>query len=300
VRFLRVGLVRVGVALALVAGWLAGGVATAPAASAAACSGSTGVTVVVDFAALGGGIRVGCAAGSPSSGLDALQAAGFSYTTVPGQFGFVCQINLLPPDPCNGVPPPNLYWSYWHAQRGGSWTYSSEGAGTFTPPPGSVEGWAFGAGKQPGIAPPARPAPPPTTSTPRPTTAAPTTARPTTTRPTTAGPNAAAAGSSGTALPGTQAGAGSASGTGRPATSTRAGAHPASSTPSGTGSPAATATVTSPPDSPSAGDGTGPPGNAADQRPAGISPGLVVGLMLIATLVGLTLLTRRRRARNSA
>jgi hypothetical protein len=256
------------------------------------------VTVVVDFAALGGGVRVGCAAGSPGSGLLALLAAGFSYSFVPRQPGFVCQINRLPPpDPCNGAPPPTAYWSYWHARPGGSWTYSSEGAGTFMPPPGSVEGWAFGDGqKQPGIAPPARPAPPPTTSAPRPTTAQPTTARPTKTRPTAAGPNAATAGSSRPAQPG----ASSTAGTGRPATPARAGAHPASRTPSATGSPAPTATVTSPSGPPGTGAGTGPPADAADQRPAGISPGLVVGLVLIAALVGLTLLTRWRRSRNSA
>jgi hypothetical protein len=280
--------------LAFVAGGLVGGVVTAPTASAAACSGSTGVTVVVDFAALGGGIRVGCAAGSPGSGLLALAAVGFSYQFVPGQPGLVCQISGLP-DPCNGAPV-TAYWSYWHAQRGGSWAYSSEGAGTFTPPPGSVEGWAFGAGKQPGIAPPARAAPPTTTSAPRPTTARPPTPRPPTTRAATS-----ASGPSRPAQPGTRAGAGPTAGSGvRPATSARAGAHPASRTPSATGSPAPTTTVTPPPSSRGAGDGPGPPGNAADQRPAGISPGLVVGLVLIAALVGLTLLTRWRRARDSA
>ena len=33
---------------------------------------------MVDFGVLGGGIRVGCAAGSPSNGVDALRGAGFS------------------------------------------------------------------------------------------------------------------------------------------------------------------------------------------------------------------------------
>jgi hypothetical protein len=289
VDFVRTGLVRVGIALALVAGGSAGGVAVAPAARAAACSGSTGVTVVVDFAALGGGIRVGCASGSPSSGLDALQAAGFRPGFVPGQFGFVCQINELPTS-CNGAPPATEYWSYWHAKPGGSWTYSNEGAATFTPPSGSVEGWAFGAGKWPGIAPPARAAPPTTTSAPRPTTA-----RPTTTRPTTAAPD-----STSPAQPGPPAAAGSTPGTHRPANSARAGTHPRG-TPSATASPATTVTATGTPSPGLSGtaDGTGPPANAADQRPAGINPGLVVGLVLITTLVGLTLLTRWRRARDS-
>ncbi|HYT10440.1 MAG TPA: hypothetical protein VEL73_07235, partial [Mycobacteriales bacterium] len=95
----------------------------------------------------------------PGSGLVALGGAGFSYSFVPRQPGFVCQIASLP-DPCNGAPA-TAYWSYWHARRGGSWTYSSSGAGSYDPAPGSVEGWAFGSGAQPGIAPPAAPAPPP-------------------------------------------------------------------------------------------------------------------------------------------
>ena len=39
---------------------------------------------------------------------------------------------------------------------GGSWTYSTSGAGSRMPPPGSVEGWAFGDDAEPGVDPPAR------------------------------------------------------------------------------------------------------------------------------------------------
>src|SRR5215207_3267595 len=127
-------------------------------ARAAACPGTSGVTVVVDF---GSGIAVGCAAGDPSSGLSALTAAGFGYTAVPGQPGLVCSINDVP-GPCAGPPPTSAYWSYWHAQPGRSWVYSNTGAGTYNPAPGSVEGWSFGAGVAPGIAPPQpAPVPPP-------------------------------------------------------------------------------------------------------------------------------------------
>jgi hypothetical protein len=66
------------------------------------------------------------------------------------------------------TPPSNAYWSYWHASRGGSWSYSSLGAAGYNPKAGSVEGWSYGAGARPGIAPPAAPAPPP--PAPRPTT----------------------------------------------------------------------------------------------------------------------------------
>jgi hypothetical protein len=123
----------------------------APAAQAAACSGNTGVTVVVDFTAFSGGITTGCALGDPATGLAALTGAGFSYSFVPSFPGFICRINTLP-NPCNGAPV-SAYWSYWHATPGGSWSYSGSGAGSYNPAPGTVEGWAFGSGGQPGQAP---------------------------------------------------------------------------------------------------------------------------------------------------
>ncbi len=38
------------------------------------------------------------------------------------------------------------YWAYFHASRGGSWSYSNLGAGSYDPKPGSVEGWRFESG----------------------------------------------------------------------------------------------------------------------------------------------------------
>ncbi|MPZ25487.1 MAG: hypothetical protein GEV12_03330 [Micromonosporaceae bacterium] len=147
--------------LAAVAVLGAGLAVAAPAspAAAAACPDARGVTVVVDFAGLGGGVAVRCAPGDPATGLAALTGAGFGYAFVPRQPGLVCQIDGLP-NPCNGAPQ-DAYWSYWHAERGGSWQFSSRGAGSFDPTPGTVEGWAFGAADPPGVPPPAPPAPPP-------------------------------------------------------------------------------------------------------------------------------------------
>ncbi|WBB80390.1 hypothetical protein O7606_03140 [Micromonospora sp. WMMD882] len=128
---------------------------TPPAAQAAACTGATGVTVVVDFAALGGGVQVACAPGDPATGLAALQTAGFTVTgTSRWGLAFVCRINGKPTaatDPCVNTPPVTAYWSYWHAPAGGAWSYSSSGAGSYNPAPGSVEGWAFGAGAPPSV-----------------------------------------------------------------------------------------------------------------------------------------------------
>jgi len=132
------------------------GLAGAETSTAAACSSSSGVTVVVDYGSLGG-TSVGCAR-SGGSGLDVLTAAGHAVTFVsPRQPGFVCTIDRRP-DPCNGAPS-SAYWSYWHAAPGGTWSYSTSGAASTHPKAGTVEGWAFGAGKPPAMRPPSAPRP---------------------------------------------------------------------------------------------------------------------------------------------
>ena len=138
------------VVLAAVVALVGALVATPAPAAAETCD---GVWVVVDAREVGGGTNTRCAPGNPSSGLDALSKAGFSYAFVPRQPGMVCTIDSRP-DPCNGAPT-DAYWSYWHAPAGGSWTYASSGAGQRDPAPGTVEGWAFGAGSPPGQHPPA-------------------------------------------------------------------------------------------------------------------------------------------------
>jgi hypothetical protein len=151
---------------AALVGAVTGVVVLAPSAFAAACdSTSTGVTVVVDFGVLGGGVNVRCADGDPGDGVVALRGAGFNVAGT-NRWGdaFVCRINGLPTvatDPCVDTPPTSAYWSYWHASRGGSWRYSSSGAREYNPAVGTVEGWSFGAGNQPGLAPPAPPVEPP-------------------------------------------------------------------------------------------------------------------------------------------
>lgn len=153
-----------------------GGLLAAPAApaSAAACSGRSGVTVVVNS-------TVYCAPGDPVSGMAALQAVA-SVVQVQTQPGFVCRIDGVPAaDPCVRTPPTTAYWSYWHAQPGGTWQYSDVGAASYNPAPGSVEGWSFGSGGRPGIdPPPAPPAPAPPASSASPTQPAPSAAPPAT------------------------------------------------------------------------------------------------------------------------
>ncbi len=128
----------------------AGTFSLAPAAQASACEQASGVTVVVDHGNTGGA-SIGCATGDPATGLEALAGSGHSYTFVPRQPGLVCTVDAKP-DPCNNAQA-NAYWSYWHARPGGSrsWIYSTAGAGTYNPEPGSVEGWSFGDGKPPSL-----------------------------------------------------------------------------------------------------------------------------------------------------
>ena len=143
---------------------LAGLVVAAAPASAAACSGTSGVTVVVDT---GSSVSTKCASGDPSSALKALTSAGFSVT-YPQQYpgSVVCRINGYPSsDPCVRMPPGDAYWAFFHAKRGGSWVYSSSGVASYDPAPGTVVGFRFGSGQQPRVAPPA----PTKTSTPVPT-----------------------------------------------------------------------------------------------------------------------------------
>jgi hypothetical protein len=128
-------------------------------AAAAACAPGAGVTVVVDFGPLGGGVQVGCRLGDPPTGLAALQGAGFTVTgTTRWGLAFVCRINGKPTpaqDPCVNTPPASAYWSYWHAAPGAAWSYSTLGASSYNPAQGTVEGWRFGSGQQPSVPAPA-------------------------------------------------------------------------------------------------------------------------------------------------
>lgn len=146
------------------------------------CKTSSGVTVVVDFRGLGGGIAVRCSpVGSGATGLQALQAAGIPVEGT-RQYGlaFICRIYGQPSasatlpggyhESCGRTPPPNAHWWYTQAPNGGSWTSSGEGASSSHVIPGGFEGWAFsegGTNYPPRYTPsrPAAPKPPPAHTT---------------------------------------------------------------------------------------------------------------------------------------
>lgn len=127
------------------------------------CLDNVGITVVVDFQELGGGVNVRCAPGPVVDGFDAFAKAGINYQTTVRFSGFVCKIAGLPADdPCINTSPADAYWSYWIAPRGGEWCYSNLGAGARTGPlpPGSIEGWSFSKDKQSTTTAPPRYTPP--------------------------------------------------------------------------------------------------------------------------------------------
>ena len=115
-----------------------------------ACTDESGVTVVVDFTDVGGEIVAGCAGLDPSSGREALQAAGFAITE--SQPGLICAIDDQP-DPCP-VTFEGSFWSYWHSSPDGDWASYLMGADSSDPAPGELEGWRYNDGTTgPGLAP---------------------------------------------------------------------------------------------------------------------------------------------------
>jgi len=148
-------LIRSAAATALVA---AAGLVWAPSAAAAACSGDDGVTVVVDFHELGGGIDQDCVADQGTAS-DLFVAAGHSLENVQGQ-AFVCRVDALPgqdQESCARTPPPDRYWGLWWSDgESGSWTYATQGAYSLDVPDGGSVAFSWNGSstkKAPGVAP---------------------------------------------------------------------------------------------------------------------------------------------------
>lgn len=152
-----------------------GSLALMPAAHAAGCFGSGGVTVVVDFQQLGGGAQTGCdPAGGGRVAAVSFPEAGFPLTDVQQTPGFTCRVSGKPAtDPCVRTPPATAYWSLWWSDgRSGTWSYATVGVGSLKVPEGGYVAfsWQGQAGRAlPGISPtPRRSAEPAPTSSPTP------------------------------------------------------------------------------------------------------------------------------------
>ncbi|GAA1918366.1 hypothetical protein [Nocardioides marmoribigeumensis] len=150
-------------------------------AAGGSCSGRTGVSVVVDFGPLGGGVQQACVPnGSGHNAAVVTGDGGFEITNVQGQ-PFVCRINGKPDqehdkESCTRTPPEDAYWGLFWSDGSRGWTYSTQGAYSLTPKDGWTIGWRFedgGTRENPGAAPrrnpPPSPSASPTTSSPRPT-----------------------------------------------------------------------------------------------------------------------------------
>lgn len=171
----HVSLGRLLAAAALVAA--AVGIGVPAPASAAGCTSGAGVTVVVDFKELGGGVRSVCDPGGGGQKASALfPDNGYPLSYASRQPGFVCRVSGVPTsDPCVNTSPASAYWGLWWSDgKSGSWSYSSLGAGSLTIPEGGYVAFSWDQSDgdaKPGFTPAARSsAPPSPTVAPSPST----------------------------------------------------------------------------------------------------------------------------------
>lgn len=119
--------------------------ANAAPAQAAACRTAAGVTAIVDFDELGGGVTAGCDSnGGGKSGAQVFRAAGYTleYSQQPGMNGFVCKIQSKPAD--GDCAANDSFWSLWWSDgRSGRWVFSNEGVGTLDVPDGGYLAFAW-------------------------------------------------------------------------------------------------------------------------------------------------------------
>ncbi len=224
---------------------------SAPAAGAATCTSSGGVSVVVDYRELGGGTVTACASdggGKSATAIFASVGVDLGYAT--RQPGFVCRVNGAPTsDPCVNASPSDAYWGLWWADGSkAAWTYSSYGVGSLTVPAGGSVGWSWqqdraaGTSVPPGVSPPVTKAPAPTTTpSPSPSSSSSPSSSPSSTSSPTATPSSGggASGGSGGGSPSTSpspsSGAGSGGGAGSAGSSGGSGSSGSpQATPSGT------------------------------------------------------------------
>lgn len=177
---MRVSLRRLVVVLAVAVA----GLAPAPADAAGYCSGS-GVNVVVDFGARGGGIQKGCDGSGNHNAAQAFENTGHHLTYASNQPGFVCRVDGVPAaDPCVNTSPANAYWGLYWSDGTSGWRYASVAVGSLTVPAGATVAFSWqngGDADPPGTAPASAPAPPPTSASSPTPTSAPTKPRATTT-----------------------------------------------------------------------------------------------------------------------
>ncbi len=120
----------------------------------AACTGESGVTVVVDASALEGEAQEKCVVtAEPVTAADALLLAGIE-TEGTEEYGdqVVCRVDGVPAEDtairaedgsdyfemCAAMPAAFAYWSLWVKPAGGEWGYAQEGLPTLRLEPGDA------------------------------------------------------------------------------------------------------------------------------------------------------------------
>jgi hypothetical protein len=291
--------------VALIAALAASGtLIPAAAGSAPACAASGGGPHAGLVVGTGSQTLTYCVAmdGDTVSGIHLIELASAQYG-LQYRLGYggqaVCQLDGIGPDGDDCFADYPYFWGYWHGDGGTGWTWASTGAGSARVGDGDMDGWTWGTGMSGDThqAPPhlsfddvcsAETTPPPTTPPPTTPPTTPPTSPPT--RPPTTPPHSSP--------PGTT-----------PPTGGAGGAHPRSSSPtgsnaspSGSASAAAThATATEPSGSAATGAGTeasGPIVHVAAGSPApadggGGSAGTVIAIIAAVVLVAAGLFRMR-------
>ena len=164
---------RVGRLAAATLAVAAAGVVVPSSAQASTCSTASGVSVVVDFHQLGGGVQTFCDAGGAGKYADQqFTDAGHTLTYVQNE-AFVCRVDGVPAsDPCVRTPPADAYWSLWWSDgKSGTWSFASSGVASLKVPAGGYVALSWQKGNaqvKPGVAPKPHGVTPTSSPTPRP------------------------------------------------------------------------------------------------------------------------------------
>lgn len=127
-----------------------GGLAITAPAHAAGCTGSDGVTVVVQH---GSSTKTECAEGDPKHAGEALESAGFTVEKVQSDARMLCTIDGTPKTSCAKPPEAETFWGFFTASDSGEWEFADEGVFDLDPEPGTTIGFRFGDGAEPSTSP---------------------------------------------------------------------------------------------------------------------------------------------------
>lgn len=123
------------------------------AAYADTCSSEKGVSLVVDYGSLGGGVDTECEDDAPTATAWDMFADEFQLTEVQAIPKFACRIDGLPEDVnCQSGPQGNEYWGLFLTDgTSGEWEFATKGAGQLKIPEGGAVAFAWQDSKEPRV-----------------------------------------------------------------------------------------------------------------------------------------------------